>query len=169
MSSRELAAALFGVLGIWVLGASISSALALILAYRTNAATIAPLYPPFWSLILIAMRYGWDVTFGATLLLLRNRIAAHLFPEPSQPGAPIGVSDLQVALFSVVGLGLVISSLGTVTYGLVQSFSDRGIAALWPDSAQAIAEGVLGIALFLGARGLAGVWSLARRAGDPAR
>jgi hypothetical protein len=114
--------------------------------------------------------FAWQFAFGATLVLLRNRIAALLFPEPSQgPTAPIAVSDLQVALFAVLGAGFLVRSVNNLIFDFAQLSPDQGVTALWPGSADSITGCVLGIALFLGARGLAGAWLLARQAGSQPR
>jgi hypothetical protein len=170
LSSRELAAALLGVLGIYLLGQSITFTLSFILYHQPDSDQL--LQPRWWywvRILMIAIFFAWQFTFGAALVLLRNRIAALLCPEPSQPGAPIGVSDVQAALFAVLGLGFVVRSVNNLIYDFTQLSADQGITALWPDSAESIAGGVLGIALFLGARGIAGAWSLARQAGGQPR
>src|SRR5687768_13622545 len=98
MSSRELAAALLGVLGVFLLGQSISFTLSTIAYQRFESDQLFG--RPYWlQILLIAIFLIWQFTFGATLIVLRNRIAAALCAEPSQPGAAIGVSDLQAALF----------------------------------------------------------------------
>ena len=168
MSSRELAAALLGVLGVLLLGQSISSTLSAIAYQRFESDQL--LQRSYWlQIVLIAIFLTWQFTLGATLILARNRIAALLCPPPSQPGASIGVSELQAALFAVLGLGFVIGSVNSLIYDYSQLSADQRITELWPDSAEAIAGVVLGIALFLGARVLAGAWSLARQAGRQPR
>jgi hypothetical protein len=164
MSSRELAAALLAVMGIFLLGQSVSYTLLFISNYPPGSDQ--PFHRPYWvQIILRAIFFLWQFAFGAALLLLRNRIAALLCPEPAQPGAPISVSDLQAALFAVLGLGFLVKSLNTLIYDFSQLPQDQGMTALWPDSAESMAGVVLGMALFLGARGAAGAWSLARQSG----
>lgn len=168
MSSRELAAALLGVFGIYLLATCVPSTLTFILYHRPDPDQILQPRSWYWArVLLIAIFFAWQFAFGATLILLRKRIAAVLLPEPSQPRAQIDVSDLQTALFAVVGLFFVVRSLNTLIFDFYQLSPDQGIAALWPDSAESIAGCVLGMALFLGARGVAGAWLLARQAGSP--
>jgi hypothetical protein len=170
MSSRELAAALLGVVGVYLLGESISYTLAWILFNPPDSNQMLQLQRAYWvQLVMVAIFFAWLLAFGAALVLYRNRIAASLYPEPSQSGATIGVSDLQAAAFAVIGLVFVVNSSARLIYAFAQLAPDQGISALWPHSAESIARVVLGMALFLGARGAAGAWSLARQTGGQPR
>jgi hypothetical protein len=101
MSSRELAAAMLGVVGVYLLGESISYTLGWILFNPPDSNQILQLQRPYWvQLLMVAIFFAWLLVFGAALVLYRNRIATLLYSEPSQPGAAIGVSDLQTAAFA---------------------------------------------------------------------
>jgi hypothetical protein len=166
LSSRELAAALLGVVGVYLLGEPISYTLTWILFNPPDSNQILQLQRPYWlQLLMVAVFFAWLLAFGAALVLNRNRIASLLYPEPSQPRTRIGVADLQTAAFAVIGLVFFVNSSATLIYDFTQLAPDQGISGLWPRSAESIAKVVLGIALFLGARGIAGAWLLARQAG----
>jgi len=164
MTSRDLAAALFAVLGIYFLGELIPETGLIVFEIFDPDAF---LQRPHWvqGLLLAAISI-LQLALGASLILLRNRIAMRLFPDTPSAGTPIGLTDLQAAAFAVVGAYFVVNSLAAMAYGFARLPVDEGIGALWPRSAGHIARGVLGMALFLGARGTAGAWSLARQAGQ---
>jgi hypothetical protein len=90
---------------------------------------------------------------GVALILLRDRLARRLFPTDT---APLEVRGLQTAAFSVIGV----------------YFAVQGISRL-PWSGQvgwsAIVQVVLGVALFLGARGLSRLWLQIQQRADAAQ
>jgi hypothetical protein len=101
------------------------------------------------------------LTCGLGLFLLRRRIAARL--APADPGELTGsVPELQAAGFSVIGVVLLArglaDGLGQLTMALVYS---GPISLSW--FAPAVAQVIVGLALFLGARGLVRVWHSVRR------
>jgi hypothetical protein len=95
------------------------------------------------------------------LLLLRHSIAARLVPteEPDLTGS---VSGLQAAAFAVIGVVLVARGLADVLGRLVMAISYSGpISVSW--FAPGVAQVIVGLTLFLGARGLVTVWHSIRR------
>jgi hypothetical protein len=98
---------------------------------------------------------------GLGLFLLRRRIAARL--APAEPGQlTVSLPELQAAAFAVIGVVLLArglaDGLGQLTMALVYS---GPISVSW--FAPAVAQTIVGLALFLGARGLVRVWHSIRR------
>jgi hypothetical protein len=98
---------------------------------------------------------------GLGLLLLRRSIAARLVPA-EQPDLSGSVPGLQAAAFSVIGVVLFGRGLADLLGRLVMAVSYSGpISVSW--FAPAVAQVIVGLALFLGARGLVTVWHSIRR------
>jgi len=100
MSARDLASALVAVLGIYFLGDSIRG-YGFVVFHSFDEAVFPPSH---WAHLFTAAFASVEIAFGAALVLLRNRIALRLFPDPSSIGAPIDLTDLQAAAFAVVGV-----------------------------------------------------------------
>jgi len=102
---------------------------------------------------------------GALLLALRQSIARLLFAAPASPGAPFSLRELQGALFAVVGAYVTIQGVAHLIQGALALEPHQSLVALWPSYAGPLFQAAAGLALFFGARGLAGAWAVARHAG----
>ncbi len=92
---------------------------------------------------------GIAVLLGVGLVLSRDVLARRLFPADSQP---LVARDTQAVALSVLGAYFLITGIcRLVARGEIE----------W----SAIVQLVLGLSLFLGARGVARLWSFARSAG----
>ncbi len=150
MSQRQLASVLFTVLGVFIIATRIPYIVAgAVYLLSSNASSERGLAPQFASLALLLL----SVLLGGALVLFRDRWADRLFPAGPSFGGP----ELQAVGLSVLGCYFVIDGIA----GLVRSVPFGQLE--WA----AIARVVLGAALFLGARGLSRLWSLARTAGTP--
>jgi hypothetical protein len=107
------------------------------------------------------------IALGFLMILMADRIALRMAPpgegprpEPADPGS------LQAVFFSVVGLILVVHSIPKLIETLV-SLKVAGSGAFlfppWISVLLVALEFVMGVALFVGARGLSRVW---RRIGE---
>jgi hypothetical protein len=98
---------------------------------------------------------------GLGLLLLRRSIAARLIPA-EQPDLTGSVPGLQAAAFSVIGVVLFARGLADLLGRVVMAVSYSGpISVSW--FAPAVAQMIVGVGLFLGARGLVSLWHSVRR------
>jgi hypothetical protein len=102
---------------------------------------------------------------GALLLMLRQRLAGLLFPRADSDPSAFSISELQGALFAVIGAYLAVRGMAHLVQGAFAQESHASPLSLWPSYAGSIFELATGMALFFGARGLAGVWSASRHAG----
>ena len=153
MNARDVAEAALGTAGIWLIVSRIPQ-------FGLNLA-LWPLGPDgvlHWvGVIYFVLWLGC----GLGLILLRRRIAGWLVASPpSELNAP--VAGLQAAAFSVVGLVL-------LTRGLADLLGRLTMSVTYPERmtlewlAAALAQIVIGLAVFLGARGLVQVWHAIRR------
>jgi hypothetical protein len=169
MTSRALAAVLLGVLGVFLLGGAIADVGATVF-YLTLDSTEEWLRQSHTdqalaTAVLVLLKVG----FALCLLLLRARIATALCPHESAVGpAIIEPQDLQAMLIAVVGLYFAVKALAVLGGGVALLTPLDSLSNLWPSYASSMAEAVFGVALFVGSRGLAGAWHLARRAGHTA-
>lgn len=154
MNAREVAAAALGTAGIWLIVSRIPD-------FGVNLA-LWPLGPDgvvHWvGVIHFLLWFGC----GLGLILLRRRMASWLVPSPqSELTAPV-VAGLQAAAFSVVGLVL-------LAHGVADLLGRLAMSVTYPDRmtldwlAAGLAEIVIGLAVFLGARGLVRLWHAIRR------
>jgi len=145
MSQRQLASVLFAVLGAFIAITGLPEILVSIgiLAAGVQAAPIA---------YAIALLIGAiiAVILGIVLVLIRVRLAERLFP--ADPG-PLPAQDTQAVALSVLGCYFVVASLSRL--------AGRGRID-W----SALTQLVLGVGLFLGARGVARLWAAVRTAGS---
>jgi hypothetical protein len=166
MSARELTAALLAFLGVYVLWSSMNGSEEIAFYLLRSPERILEPSTRVQGVLAVVYFFLLNIAFGAALILLRNRIATRLFPETPAAGTTIGVSELQAAAFAVLGLYFVVDSLSSVLWNFMRLAPDESVDLLWTRHSGVILRGVLGIALFLGARGAAGAWWLARRAGQ---
>jgi hypothetical protein len=144
MSQRELGSVLFATVGVFIA------------ATRLPEFVIQPSIltnPEADRSIVVSGLVGTflAVVLGVLLLLYRNVLARRLFT--SQPSAPSSSRDYQAVALSVLGVYFVVRGLAgpVVAFGQVQASS---VALL-----------LLGLLLFLGARGLSNLWFALRFAG----
>ena len=155
MNSRNAAEIALGVAGVWLIVSRIPE-LGVSLVYSAlEPDGSVPWFP--------LVHVGLVIVCGLGLLLLRHRIASWLVPTP-QPDFSGSVAGLQAAAFSVVGLFLLAQGLADLLARLTRSIADSGNASL-DRLGGPLAQIAVGLALFLGARGLATIWQSLRTAG----
>ena len=115
----------------------------------------------------VLVHVGLVIVCGVSLVLLRHRIAAWLVPKPPADLMP-SVGGLQAAAFSVMGVFLLADGLADLLAQLTVSISDDGVSSI-ERFAGPVARVLVGLALFLGARGLATTWQTLRTAGLSSR
>jgi hypothetical protein len=153
MSSRSATEVALGVAGIWLMVSRIPE-------FGTSLA-LWPVGPDGTLHWVGVIHFTLVVGCGLGLLSLRRSIAARLVPgeESDLTGS---VSGLQAAAFAVIGVVLVARGLADVLGRLVMAISYSGpISVSW--FAPGVAQVIVGLALFLGARGLVTVWHSIRR------
>lgn len=153
MSQRQLASVLFTVLGVFI---AINWLPEIVVAiglfaqptepnggHEANSAYAIPLLIGTLITVLLAI----------TLVVMRERLAARLFAADT---GPLAARDAQAVALSVLGCYFTIGAIPR----LVQ------VARFGFDSNEwvALAQLVLGVALFFGARGVARLWAAARSA-----
>jgi hypothetical protein len=150
MSHRSGAEVALGIAGIWLMVSRIPE-----LGLNLALWPVGPDGVLHWVGVI---HFALVAVCGLGLLLLRRRVAAWLVPVPD-PVVETPVAGLQAAAFSVVGVIL----LG---YGLAELLG-RLAVSLWSPGhipfdwlAISIAQIGVGLALFLGAGGLARLWRL---------
>ena len=154
MSQRQLASVLFAVLGIYVAVAWIPQvflSVGLLAQVRPDPA------PNDYGKIAYVISTGIGVLLGVGLALSRDLLARRLFPVDSQP---LVARDLQAVALSVLGCYFVIQGAAELIFRMITRHEIN-----W----SAMVELVLGLGLFLGARGIARFWTFARTAGSDAR
>src|SRR5262245_49219999 len=165
MTARDLATALFAVLGVYLLFAAITNA-GLAVFYSTLDSSDEWLRQSHTdqalaSVVFVVLQVG----FALCVLRFRSRIAAALFPGESQPARDLSVRDLQAALCSAVGLYFAIRALAVLGQGFASLSPGDSISRLWPSYASSMIEAGFGVAVLFGARAFVGAWTLAREAG----
>ncbi len=152
MSQRQLASVLFTVLGIFVAVTRLPQiVLQLGLWAQSSGASAGPTdaYSAALSITLLISTV-MAVLLGIGLVLLRNPLAERLFPVDTPP---LAARETQAVALSVLGCYFVIESM-------------RRLVWLGRVDWSAVAQLVLGLGLFLGARGVARFWAFARSAGS---
>ena len=146
MDQRQLASVLFAVVGLFI-------ALSRLPDIFLQGAMLAQWDPtmedpasPVPQRLTVALAFSASllaVLLGAALVLVRQPLAARLFPSTT---GPLDARELQAVALSVLGCYFVVQG----AYG-----------ALWSGSLRwgAIVQAALGVGLFVGARALAGLWS----------
>jgi hypothetical protein len=145
MSQRQLASVLFAVLGAFIAITAVPQIVLSIgiLAAGDQAAPVA-------YAITFVIGTIISVILGIVLVVFRVRLAERLFPSNT---ASLAAQDTQ-AVASVLGCYFVVASISRLT--------GRGRID-W----SALTQLVLGVGLFLGARGVARLWAAVRTAGSP--
>jgi len=143
MSQRQLASVLFAVLGTFVAITSVPQ-----VVFSIGVLTAGVQAAPVAYAITFLIGTIISVTFGIVLVLIRVRLAERLFPADT---GSLAARDTQAVALSVLGCYFVIESISRlVGRGHIQ----------W----SAVTQLVLGVGLFLGARGVARFWATARAA-----
>ena len=106
---------------------------------------------------------GLVVLCGLGLAHLRRRIASWLVPV-AQPDLTGPIAGFQSAAFSVIGVILVADGLSDLFHQLAISTLNVGRPSAGP-----LARIAVGLALFVGARGIVAIWQSLRTAGLPSR
>jgi hypothetical protein len=145
MSQRQLASVLFAVLGAFI---AISWLPQIVVSIGIVAAGNQAAPAAYAITLLIGAIIA--VLLGIALVLIRVRLAERLFPADT---GSFAARDTQAVALSVLGCYFVIESVSRLV--------GRGRID-WPSVAQL----VLGVGLFFGARGLARFWAAARSAGS---
>jgi len=145
MSQRQLASVLFAVLGAFIAITSVPQIVLSIgiLAAGDQAAPVA-------YAITFVIGTIISVILGIVLVVIRVRLAERLFPSDT---ASLAAQDTQAVALSVLGCYFVVASISRLT--------GRGRID-W----SALTQLVLGVGLFLGARGVARLWAAVRTAGS---
>lgn len=155
MNQRELASVLFAVLGIFIAATRLPElVLHAAMVIQSNPAIDEPGGPdtPRAVSLLAIVAILIVVFLGLALIVLRDRISGWLFSSARGRGLP---PEIQAVALSVLGVYFILDSIpGIMLQGGVR----------WASVVQAL----LGTALFLGAHGIAAVWSRLRTPG-PAR
>jgi hypothetical protein len=157
MNPRNAAEIALGVAGVWLMASRLPElGLSLLFTPRQPDGSLS------WIGIV---SLGLVILCGLGLVLLRHRIASWLVPLP-QPDLRSPAAGLQAVAFSVVGVFLLAHGLAGFLAQLTVSAAD-----VWDSSVEQfavpLAQLVVGLALFLGARRLATVWQALRTAGLP--
>jgi hypothetical protein len=116
---------------------------------------------------------------GSVLLVFGNKISGKLLAD-KQTGAPtteITTRDVQTLAFSIIGIYLIAASLPslasllwTIAYYYRKGGPDlarAGVENVWRHAIQVAVEIVVGLGLFLGARGVSSLWFFLQKARGP--
>ena len=160
MQARQLAAALLGIMGLWLLASAAIDSIFIFgsMPQATDkfGATLQD-YARTRLLASVCLRVG----IGLALLIARARLAAWLTlarEANDEPGSP---DNWQPAAFAVLGCYFVVEG-GSELVSLADTLNQLGSS--FAGHAFQLAMGLL---LFFGARTLHGFWQAARRAGHP--
>jgi hypothetical protein len=148
VTQRELASVLFAALGVFVSVSRLPEIFVGVALVVQSPAAGAQLSQPLLSIAgLIGSLVA--VALGLGLAASRDRLAARLFPDAT---GELTVRGVHAVALSVLGCFFAIKGLSR---------------ALWVGGVDlaALTEAALGVALFFGSRGLAGLWSASRSAG----
>jgi hypothetical protein len=173
MTPRNGAEIAFGVSGVYLLGGSIPAAIASI------GVALSEAHPEPLMLWLAIIATAVQAAFGGALIALRRPLAGWLAPSSQDQAPEVGVTAAHAAATSVVGvyfftvglLSLLREILGAAQRGEIFRSVPRAeysTSVSVNSFAEPIATIVVGSALFLGSRGIANLWRVARAAGaDP--
>ena len=159
MNPRNAAEIALGLAGIWLIVSRLPELGVSLVASIKNPDGSVPWF--------VLVHLGIMIGCGLGLVFLRHRIAAWLVPMP-QPDFKGSVAGLQAAAFSVVGLFLLAQGMAEFLARLTVSGSDAGVSSA-ERFAGPLAQIVVGLAIFLGTRGLVGIWQSLRTAGLSSR
>ncbi len=117
---------------------------------------------------------------GVVLLMFGGKISGKMINQDKHAGAPatgIATRDVQTLAFSIVGIYLIAASLPsfasllwTIAYYYRKGGPDlarAGVENVWRHAIQVIVEFVVGVGLFLGARGVSSLWFFLQKASGP--
>ncbi len=117
---------------------------------------------------------------GSVLLMYGDRISGKLTSKGKKMGTSatgITTRDVQTLAFSIVGIYLIAMSLPnlasllwTIAYYYRKGGPDlarAGVENVWRHTIQVVVEFVIGIGLFLGARGVSSLWFFLQKARGP--
>ena len=157
MNPRNAAEIALGVAGVW-----------LIVSRLPELAVSIAFFPSEQDGLLRwlgVVHFGLVVVCGLGLVLLRHRLASWLVPM-QQADLTGSATGLQAAAFSVVGLLLLAQGLADSLARLLSHLFRLPETFVWP-LALPLAQIAVGLAVFLGARGLVSIWQSLRTAGRP--
>ena len=158
MNPRNAAEVALGVADIWLIVSRLPD-LGVSLAF-------SPAEPDGLLRWLGVVHFSLVVLCGLGLVLLRRRLASWLVPT-QQAQLNGSVPGLQAAAFSVVGLLVLVKGLADFAARL----GYRSLVANWDRSVEQfalpLAQIAVGLSVFLGAKGLVGIWQSLRTAGRP--
>jgi Na+-driven multidrug efflux pump len=107
----------------------------------------------------------FTIACGVALVLARSPIARALFPECETQTPEAEQAHLQAALLSAVGAYLAVVGLSVLLQACLVRDPRVPLSNLWPGVTGPVLQSLAGIGLFFGAKGLSGVWTLARSTG----
>lgn len=149
MNQRQLASVLFAVLGIFIAITWLPQVfLSVRILSQMPAGTTGDDYGIDVSITYL-ISAGIALLLAVGLVLSRDHLARRLFPADTQP---LIARDTQAVALSVLGAYFVVVGIRRFVAANVIDWS-------------AIVESVLGLSLFLGARGISRLWTFARTAG----
>jgi hypothetical protein len=154
VNQRQLASVFFAVAGIFIAASHVSELLfhiGVIAQYAPGTETSSDALDATQISYLAIGAAVSTILIGVALVLLRNRLANRLF---ATGGESLEVHNAQAAALSVVGCYIFVQ-------GISRLVATRGI------NGGGVPEIVLGVALFLGGRGLSGLWQRVRLAARP--
>jgi hypothetical protein len=156
MNPRNAAEVAFGVAGIWLIVSRMPHILV--------SLAFSPADPRGIGRWFGLLHFGLVAGCGLGLLLLRHRLASWLVPVP-QPALSGSVPGLQAAAFSVVGLLMAAHGLAELLARLATSLPIHERVSFLR-FATPLSQLVVGLAVFVGARGLVSIWQSGRTAGQ---
>jgi hypothetical protein len=163
LSASKLAQVLLGVLGVWLIASAAETLPYFAAYYWFPGPSPEPAEMAWLQIVWPAAQFAVSLGVGVFVFWKRAALARWIAGGDETP-LP-GVSGLQAAAFAVLGAVFVVEGLSDAIPALAASESaGSGFeSVLW----KGVVELALGLALFLGARGLASVWSTLRTAGSP--
>ena len=154
MSQRQFASVLFAVLGVFIAINWLPQIVVAIGLFAQPTETSAGHQANSAYAITLLIGTLIAVLLAITLVVMRERLAARLFPADT---GPFAARDAQAVALSVLGCYFAIGAIPRLVG--VGRFGGR---IDWA----AVTQLVLGVALFFGARGVARLWAAARSTGS---
>jgi hypothetical protein len=166
VTSQALAATLLGVLGVYLIGGTITEAGTVVFYATLDSPEESLAEMHRHQLVVSSVWAVFKLSFGIILFVFRDRLGSLIAGSgAAETNPPVDTFGLQSALIAVVGLYFVIKGGAILLGGFVGIPEGYGPSYLWPQYASSVAEVTFGVLLFFGAHGLAGAWHSARRAG----
>jgi hypothetical protein len=150
MNQRQLASVLFAVVGVFIAASRVPEIFVHIALLSQADPTDQASRSSGWPGIASVSAFGATlvaVGVGVSLMLFRDRLAQRLFPVATPS---LELRGVQTAAFSVLGCYFAVQGLSRILWA---GRFDLGAAI----------QLTLGVALFVGARGLSNFWLLTRR------